>query len=120
MLYAYTYGLPPREEGDPLREARDFAAAQGWTVLDEITDDCPPSTARRLRPGWRRLVGLVSGQDQLVEGIVCPREECLTDDPSDRSVIRAWAQVHGVFIRLVHRPTNHTPTISSAGDKGVS
>ncbi|MFD5696540.1 recombinase family protein [Streptomyces lasiicapitis] len=120
VIYAYVDGLLPSKRDELIRQAHDYAAEQGWQVLDEITDDCAPSTARRLRPGWRRLANLVAEQDRQVGGIVCPREECLTDDPGDRSVIRAWAQVHGVFLQFVHHPGNGIPHRTfSTGDKGV-
>ncbi|MEV0444568.1 hypothetical protein AB0I84_32015 [Streptomyces spectabilis] len=87
VIYAYVYGLLPSEQHQLIRGAREYAAERGWKVLDQVTDDCPPSTARRLRPGWRRVANCIAERDRQVEGIVCPREECLTDDPRDRSVI---------------------------------
>ncbi|MEI5100977.1 recombinase family protein [Streptomyces sp. PmtG] len=120
VIYAHVHGLLPSKRDELLRQTRDYAAEQGWHVRDEITDDCAPSITRRLRPGWRRLASLIAEQDHQVEGIVCPHEDRLTDDPGDRSVIRAWAQLNGVFIRFVRHPTSGTPDSTfGIGAKGI-
>ncbi|MGI5380721.1 hypothetical protein ACQEV2_42345 [Streptomyces sp. CA-251387] len=86
LLYTATFdsGIAAKT----LAVLREFAHAQGWTVVHELYDLIPPGTPRRHRIAWCAVErALTQGE---ATGVVAPAEQEIACHPEDRTALREW------------------------------
>ncbi|MFE9647489.1 hypothetical protein ACFYO0_25900 [Streptomyces sp. NPDC006365] len=71
-----------------LTALRDFARAQGWTIVHELYDLAPLDTPRRHRAAWCTVERALHAGE--ANGVVAPAEQEIAWNPGDRPALRVW------------------------------
>ncbi|WP_048581661.1 ATP-binding protein [Streptomyces viridochromogenes] len=119
QVILYTAAFDSQIAVKTLAVLREFAYAQGWTVVHELYDLVPPGTPRRHRTAWCAVErALTQGE---VTGVVAPAEQEIAWHPGDRTALRVWLLGVPAFAAYPHagrRPQDVTDTVAVPAEVG--